>query len=116
MDGYLESPARVEVAQALHLASEHRRAGVHPGRDVEARCAAPQHTRAARYTPSFSRAIRLTSPPSARPLVSRITWPTIAPIADALPERIFSAASGLASIAACTMPSSSSPSPMAPRR
>ena len=49
--------------------------------------------------PSCSRIRRVTSPPSARPLVSRITAPTIAPIALALPARICSAAAGSASIA-----------------
>ena len=40
--------------------------------------------------------------PSARPLVSRITYPTIGPIAFALPARTRSAASGLAASAAAT--------------
>ena len=55
--------------------------------------------------PSCSRISRLTSPPSARPLVSFITAPTIAPIAFGLPALICSAALGLASIAAATIAS-----------
>ena len=40
-----------------------------------------------RQTPSCSRSRRLTSPPSALPFVSRMTGPTRAPIAFALPPR-----------------------------
>jgi hypothetical protein len=47
--------------------------------------------------------MRWTSPPSAAPLVSRMTAPTIAPIAWALPARIFSTASGLSAIARSTI-------------
>ena len=47
-------------------------------------------------TPSWAWISRETSAPSARPLVSRMTWPTIGPIALALPARTRSAASSLA--------------------
>ena len=57
----------------------------------------------------------MTSPPSARPLVSLITAPTIAPIAFWLPARTCSAASGSASIAASTIASSSPRPRSAPR-
>ena len=46
---------------------------------------------------------RLTSPPSARPLVSRITGPTSAPIALALPPRMRSTTSGLSAITLATI-------------
>src|SRR5437588_8114990 len=55
------------------------------------------------HAPIRSRIIRCTSPPSARPLVSRITAPTIAPIALALPDRIFSTASAFCSSARSTI-------------
>src|SRR4051812_3518225 len=64
-------------------------------------------------TPSFSRTRRVTSAPSARPCVSRMTWPMIAPIAFMLPPLIFSAASALAASAASTIGASSSPPPIA---
>src|SRR5437763_8332699 len=67
------------------------------------------------YTPRRSRTIRVTWPPSARPFVSRITYPTMGPMASALPARTLSAASGLASIAARTVSSSSPPPPIVAR-
>ena len=45
------------------------------------------------YVPIRSRMRRCTSAPSALPLVSRITAPTMAPIAFALPDLTFSTAS-----------------------
>src|SRR3954449_5187381 len=59
--------------------------------------------------------MRVTSAPSARPLVSRMTCPMIAPMAFMLPARILSAASALAWSAASTIGSSSSPPPLAAR-
>src|SRR3954469_3109087 len=66
-------------------------------------------------TPSFSRTRRVTSAPSARPCVSRMTWPMIAPMAFMLPALIFSATSALALSAASTIGASSSPPPIAAR-
>ena len=58
--------------------------------------------------------MRVTSPPSARPRVSRMTWPTMTPIGFMSPARRRSAMSGLASRAAWTAGSSVSAPPMAP--
>src|SRR6476620_10059902 len=65
--------------------------------------------------PSFDRTRRVTSPPSARPFVSRMTWPMITPIGFMSPERRRSAMSGFAASAESTAASSSPPSPIAPR-
>src|SRR3954467_1107313 len=59
--------------------------------------------------------MRVTSPPSARPFVSRMTKPTITPIGFMLPSRSFSTTSGFASSACWTIGSSGSPPPIAPR-
>src|SRR3954471_16221103 len=64
-------------------------------------CLAPRRQR-----PSLSRTMRVTSPPSARPRVSRMTWPTMTPIGFMSPARRRSAMSGLASSAAWTAGSS----------
>src|SRR3954466_7215231 len=71
--------------------------------------------RRAAQSPSFDRTIRVTSPPSARPFVSRMTNPTITPIGFMLPSRSFSTTSGLASRARPTIGSRVSPPPLAPR-
>src|SRR6476660_6681617 len=59
------------------------------------------------YRPSFERTRRVTSPPSARPFVARMTWPMITPIGFMSPERRRSAMSGLAASAESTAASSS---------
>ena len=64
---------------------------------------------------SCSLTSRVTSPPSARPLVSRMTAPMIGPIAFSLPDRTRSAASAFAANAAATISASSSPPPIAAR-
>ena len=61
------------------------------------------------------RSRRLTSPPSARPLVSRMTGPTSAPIAFALPPLMRSTMSGLSAITLATIASSSPESSIAVR-
>src|SRR3954447_23982516 len=58
--------------------------------------------------------MRVTSPPSARPFVSRMTKPTITPIGFMLPSRSFSTTSRFASSACWTIGSRGSPPPLAP--
>src|SRR3954452_1074522 len=78
-----------------------------PGREAEEQ--GDDHVGRAGHRPSYRRSLisLVTAPPSALPLLSFITVPTIRPIAFSLPWRTCSAATGSASIARSTIPSSS---------